>query len=212
MNPVRMGFGGLPLIVARFAVSVAVGWDHLAAREAAADVVAVRWPRGSSGAPRSSPRSGCRGRRPDGREHTAPVAGEARRPAAAPGRSAWTCCECWLRSACSSRDVAFATGVVNPQRWSSPLRHVLPPRRRRLDLLRAVGAVHLPPVRAAPRSADRTCSDAHLPCGGCRGVPAVLVRPRVSVLTAAGPRPPSGQLLADVLLLNVVRAGLGRSA
>jgi len=47
MNPVRMGFGGLPLIVARFAVSVAVGYGITRLLEKPLRTSSlVRWPRG----------------------------------------------------------------------------------------------------------------------------------------------------------------------
>ena len=135
----------------------------------------------------------------------APVAGEAPAPAAAPRAFGLDVLRVLAAVGVLVTHVAFATGVVNPQRWSSPLRHVLP----RLDvgvwIFFVLSGLFIcrPYVRAALGGTEPAPTRTYALRRLSRVYPLYWFVLGVSVLTEAGPRPPSGQLLADVLLLNV---------
>jgi peptidoglycan/LPS O-acetylase OafA/YrhL len=103
--------------------------------------------------------------------------------------------------------VAFATGVVSPERWSWSLRDVLP----RLDVGVTVFFV-LSGLLITRPFLRRVLDDAPPPALGTyakrrlsRVYPLYWVVLGVVLLTSAAPRPPLGQLLADVTLLHVYR-------
>lgn len=105
--------------------------------------------------------------------------------------------------------VAFASGVVNPQRWSSSLRDVLP----RLDVGVSIFFV-LSGLLVTRPYLRRVLSDDVLPEFGpyarrrlSRVFPLYWVVLAVTLLTAAGARPPLGRLLADVFLVHIYVPG-----
>jgi peptidoglycan/LPS O-acetylase OafA/YrhL len=104
--------------------------------------------------------------------------------------------------------VAFVTGVVNPARWDSTLREVLP----RLDVgvwvffVLSGLLVSRPFVRAAlagTSAAGAPVTGTYLLRRAVRVMPLYWVVLAVTLLTDPGPLPGAGQLGADVLLLHI---------
>ena len=101
--------------------------------------------------------------------------------------------------------VAFATGVVNPERWSSPLRQLLP----RLDVGVSIFFV-LSGLLVTRPYLRRVLSGDVLPEFGpyarrrlSRVFPLYWMVLAVTLLTAVGARPTVGRLLADVFLVHI---------
>jgi peptidoglycan/LPS O-acetylase OafA/YrhL len=103
--------------------------------------------------------------------------------------------------------VAFVTGVVNPQRWSSPLRDVLP----RLDVGVSIFFVLSgllicrPFIAAVVEGRPQPAAGPYLWRRALRIFPLYWVILVVTLAADGRPLPPPGELVSDVLLVHVYR-------